>query len=174
MIANSPAAVAAAFSSSSSPVSPGDSRCAAIPDPITTAARNALPRSSASSRRHSGMGALVTPPMLTEDDSSVKIESMSLERNSDLARRAAVHAALADPARLAITDTLLAGDESPSELAAMLAMPSNLLGHPLRGPEQARGITRPRSEGDRRRTHLRLIPGGLDPLTAPPARSEEH
>ena len=49
MIANSPAAVAAAFSSSSSPVSHGDSRCAAIPDPITTAARNALPRNSAAS-----------------------------------------------------------------------------------------------------------------------------
>src|SRR5437899_3403622 len=53
MIANSPAAVAAAFSSNSSPVAPGDSRCAAIPDPITMAARNALPRNSASSRRHS-------------------------------------------------------------------------------------------------------------------------
>jgi hypothetical protein len=62
MIANSPAAVAAAFSTSSRPVWPGDSRCAAIPDPITTAARNALPRSSASIRRHIAMGALVTPP----------------------------------------------------------------------------------------------------------------
>jgi len=96
---------------------------------------------------------------------------MSLERNSDLARRAAVHAALADPARLAITDTLLAGDESPSELAAMLAMPSNLLAHHLRVLEQAGVITRRRSEGDRRRTYLRLIPGALDPLTAPPART---
>ena len=62
MIANSPAAVAAAFSSSSSPVWPGDSRCAAIPEPITTAARNALPRNSAASRRHSRTGALITPP----------------------------------------------------------------------------------------------------------------
>jgi hypothetical protein len=62
MIANSPAAVAAAFSSSSSPVWPGDSRWAAIPEPITTAARNALPRNSAVSRRHSGTGALVTSP----------------------------------------------------------------------------------------------------------------
>ena len=53
MIANSPAAVAAAFSSNSSPVAPGDSRCAAIPEPITIAARNALPSNSASSRRHS-------------------------------------------------------------------------------------------------------------------------
>jgi ArsR family transcriptional regulator, arsenate/arsenite/antimonite-responsive transcriptional repressor / arsenate reductase (thioredoxin) len=70
---------------------------------------------------------------------------MSLERNSDLARRAAVHAALADPARLAITDTLLAGDASPSELAAMLAMPSNLLAHHLHMLEQAGVITRRRS-----------------------------
>src|SRR6266702_4806858 len=164
MIANSPAAVAAAFSTSSRPVCPGDSRCAAIPDPITTAARNALPKNSAVRRSHSGMGALVTPPILTEEDSSVKIESMSAERNSYLARRAAVHAALADPARLAITDMLLAGDASPSELAAMLAMPSNLLAHHLHVLEQAGVITR-------RRTYLRLVPGALDPLVAPPARA---
>jgi hypothetical protein len=69
MIANSPAAVAAAFSSSSSPVSPGDSRCAAIPDPITSAARKPLPRNSAVSRRHSaaGSGVLVTSLILTDD-----------------------------------------------------------------------------------------------------------
>jgi protein-tyrosine-phosphatase/DNA-binding MarR family transcriptional regulator len=96
---------------------------------------------------------------------------MSLERTSDLARRAAVHAALADPARLAITDTLLAGDASPSELAGMLAMPSNLLAHHLHVLEQAGVITRRRSEGDRRRTYLRLIPGSLDPLAAPPPRA---
>src|SRR6201990_800585 len=168
MLANSPAAVAAAFSISSSPVWPGESRCAAMPDPITTAARNALPRSSAVSRRQSGTGALLTPLMLTEEDSSVKIESMSIERNSDLARRAAVHAALADPARLAITDTLLAGDASPSELAGMLAMPSNLLAHHLHVLEQAGVITRRRSEGDRRRTYLRLVPSALHPLARPP------
>ena len=96
---------------------------------------------------------------------------MSVEPDSDLARRAAVHAALADPARLAITDTLLAGDASPSELAAMLAMPSNLLAHHLHVLEQAGVITRRRSEGDRRRTYLRLIPGALDPLAAPPPRA---
>jgi len=62
MIANSPAAVAAAFSNSCSPVWPGDSRCAAMPEPITAAARNALPRNSAVSRRHSRTGALITPP----------------------------------------------------------------------------------------------------------------
>jgi protein-tyrosine-phosphatase len=96
---------------------------------------------------------------------------MSVERNSSLARRAAVHAALADPARLAFADLLLAGDASPSELAGMLAMPSNLLAHHLHVLEQAGVITRRRSEGDRRRTYLRLVPGALDPLTAPPART---
>ena len=96
---------------------------------------------------------------------------MNIEQASSVARRAAVHAALADPARLQITDTLLAGDASPSELAAMLAMPSNLLAHHLHVLEQAGVITRRRSEGDRRRTYLRLIPGTLDSLAAPPARA---
>jgi protein-tyrosine-phosphatase len=51
----------------------------------------------------------------------------------------------------------------------MLAMSSNLLAHHLRVLEQAGVITRRRSEGDRRRTYLRLLPGALDPLAAPPA-----
>ena len=82
-----------------------------------------------------------------------------------------MHAALADPARLRITDTLLAGDASPSELAAMLAMPSNLLAHHLHVLEQAGLITRRRSEGDRRRAYLQLVPGALDALAPPPARA---
>jgi len=82
-----------------------------------------------------------------------------------------VHAALADPARLAITDTLQAGDASPSELAAMLAMPSNLLAHHLHVLQQAGIITRRRSEGDRRRTYLQLVPGVLDSPAAPTARA---
>ena len=82
-----------------------------------------------------------------------------------------MHAALADPARLRITDTLLTGDASPSELAAMLAMPSNLLAHHLHVLEQAGIITRRRSEGDRRRTYLQLIPGALDSLAPPSARA---
>ncbi len=82
-----------------------------------------------------------------------------------------MHAALSDIARLQITDTLLAGDASPSELAAMLAMPSNLLAHHLHVLEQAGIITRRRSDGDRRRTYLQLVPGALDSLARPqPAR----
>jgi protein-tyrosine-phosphatase/DNA-binding HxlR family transcriptional regulator len=96
---------------------------------------------------------------------------MNAEQSSGLARRAAVHAALSDPARLQITDTLLAGDASPSELAALLGLPSNLLAHHLHVLEQAGVITRRRSEGDRRRTYLQLIPGPLDALAVPPARA---
>jgi ArsR family transcriptional regulator, arsenate/arsenite/antimonite-responsive transcriptional repressor / arsenate reductase (thioredoxin) len=96
---------------------------------------------------------------------------MKAELTSDLARRAAVHAALADPARLQITDTLRTGDTSPSELAAALTMGSNLLAHHLHVLEQAGLITRRRSDGDRRRTYLQLIPGALDGLAAPPARA---
>ena len=93
---------------------------------------------------------------------------MSTEVDAELIRRAALHAALADPARLRITDVLAAGDVSPSELAAMLAMPSNLLAHHLHVLEQNGIITRRRSEGDRRRTYLQLVPGTLGTLAAPP------
>jgi len=96
---------------------------------------------------------------------------MRSDRNSELERRAIMHAALADPARLQITDTLLTGDASPSELAAMLAMPSNLLAHHLGVLEQAGLISRRRSDGDRRRTYLQLIPDTLESLAPPPARA---
>ena len=49
----------------------------------------------------------------------------------------------------------------------MLAMPSNLLAHHLHVLEQAGVIARRRSEGDRRRTYLQLIPGPLDSLASP-------
>lgn len=43
--------MAAAFSNNSRPTFPGDRRWAAMPEPITTAARKALPINSASRRR---------------------------------------------------------------------------------------------------------------------------
>jgi protein-tyrosine-phosphatase/DNA-binding HxlR family transcriptional regulator len=93
------------------------------------------------------------------------------DRTSELERRAVIHAALADLARLQITDTLQAGDASPSELAALLGMPSNLLAHHLHVLEQAGIITRRRSDGDRRRTYLQLVPGTMDTLAPPTARA---
>jgi len=79
-----------------------------------------------------------------------------------------LHAALSDPARLRIVDTLSVGDAAPSELAGLLGMPSNLLAHHLRVLEGEGLITRTRSEGDKRRSYLRLVPEVLDEL-APPA-----
>ena len=96
---------------------------------------------------------------------------MNTERSYELERRAAMHAALADPARLLITDTLAEGDASPSELGALLDMPSNLLAHHLRVLEEAGIVTRRRSEGDRRRSYLRLVPGALGPLAGAPPRT---
>ena len=96
---------------------------------------------------------------------------MNTEQRRDLEARAAVHAALADPARLLITDALAEGDASPSELATLLEMPSNLLAHHLAVLEQAGLVRRRRSEGDRRRTYLRLVPGAIDSLAWPPART---
>ena len=96
---------------------------------------------------------------------------MSTEQIADLRRRAAVHAALADTARLRITDALADGDASPSELAAMVGMPSNLLAHHLHVLENAGIVARHRSQGDRRRTYLRLVPAALDIPAGGPARA---
>lgn len=77
-------------------------------------------------------------------------------------RRAHVHAALGDPARLSIVDRLLLADASPSELQALLSMPSNLVAHHLRILEGAGVVQRSRSEGDRRRTYIQLVPRALE------------
>jgi ArsR family transcriptional regulator, arsenate/arsenite/antimonite-responsive transcriptional repressor / arsenate reductase (thioredoxin) len=76
-------------------------------------------------------------------------------------RRAAVYAALGDPVRLAVVDALLLGDRSPGELGEGLGIPSNLLAHHLGLLEQAGVIERGRSEADRRRSYVRLIPAAL-------------
>lgn len=72
-----------------------------------------------------------------------------------------MHAALGEPARLAIVDRLTLGDASPTEVGRELGLPSNLLAHHLKLLEQARVIERSRSEGDHRRTYLRLRPESL-------------
>jgi protein-tyrosine-phosphatase len=99
---------------------------------------------------------------------------MALERLSDLDRRVAVHAALADLARLQITDMLADGDASPSELASALSMPSNLLAHHLHVLEDVGLVTRHRSQGDRRRTYLRLNPGALEPFSGQPGLTAQR
>lgn len=86
---------------------------------------------------------------------------------STVEERARVYAALGDPGRLAIVDTLGYGDASPGELARSLDLPTNLLAHHIRVLEAAGLVVRTRSEGDRRRTYLRLVPQTLARLTPP-------
>jgi len=79
-------------------------------------------------------------------------------------RRAAVHAALADRTRLRIVDHLSFGDASARELQAVVGIPSNLLAHHLGVLERAGLLGRRRSEADRRRSYLHLVPSALDGL----------
>jgi protein-tyrosine-phosphatase len=99
---------------------------------------------------------------------------MSVERGDSVQRRAALHAALADPARLRMVDALIWGDAAPSELAAMLHMTSNLLAHHVNLLQDVGLVERRRSEGDRRRSYLHLVPGVFEflvvPDPKPPAR----
>jgi ArsR family transcriptional regulator, arsenate/arsenite/antimonite-responsive transcriptional repressor / arsenate reductase (thioredoxin) len=93
---------------------------------------------------------------------------MNTERS--LAERARVHAALGDPARLAVVDRLQLSDHSPGELAGALDLPTNLVAHHLHTLQAAGVVERVRSEGDRRRTYVRLVPGALQGLMVAPTR----
>jgi ArsR family transcriptional regulator, arsenate/arsenite/antimonite-responsive transcriptional repressor / arsenate reductase (thioredoxin) len=86
---------------------------------------------------------------------------------TDLDRRARVHAALGDPARLAIVDRLVLGDVSPGDVGRELQLTTNLVAHHVAVLEAAGVLRRTRSEGDRRRTYLSLVPGVLDGLVQP-------
>jgi len=85
----------------------------------------------------------------------------------DVVARARVYAALGDPARLAIVDTLVLGDASPGEIAEALDMPTNLVAHHIKVLQEAHLVGRSRSEGDRRRTYLRLVPETLAAIATP-------
>jgi ArsR family transcriptional regulator, arsenate/arsenite/antimonite-responsive transcriptional repressor / arsenate reductase (thioredoxin) len=79
----------------------------------------------------------------------------------NLASRARVHAALADPQRLAIVDALALGDRTPRELGELVGAPTNLLAHHLGVLDGAGLIERRASSGDGRRRYVVLRP---DPL----------
>ena len=83
-----------------------------------------------------------------------------------------MHAALADPARLLITDALAEGDASPSELAGA-CLRCRLTCSPTTWACSSRRAWSAAAarKGDRRRTYLRLVPGALDPVARPPART---
>jgi protein-tyrosine-phosphatase len=91
-----------------------------------------------------------------------------------VANRARIHAALGDPSRLRIVDALQLGDASPSELATILDMPSNLLAHHLKVLDAAGLVARRRSDGDSRRAYLRLRSEVLDSLATRPPEAPDR
>jgi protein-tyrosine-phosphatase/DNA-binding HxlR family transcriptional regulator len=78
--------------------------------------------------------------------------------------RAARHAALGDPVRLAIVDELAASDRSPVELRRRFGLESNLLAHHLDVLEGVGLISRTRSSGDGRRRYVHLLRPALTAL----------
>lgn len=83
----------------------------------------------------------------------------------DLDLRAARHAALGDPVRLAIADELSVSDRAPVELRRLLGLESNLLAHHLDVLEHVGMIERSRSSGDGRRRYVRLVRDHLADLS---------
>jgi len=87
--------------------------------------------------------------------------------SSSVVARARIHAALGDPTRLAIADILAVGDASPGEIGSRLGLATNLVAHHVNVLVEAGVAERVRSEHDRRRSYLRLQPGGLAALGTP-------
>lgn len=87
-----------------------------------------------------------------------------------LTERAALHAALGEPVRLAIVEDLATSDRSPKELAARFSIPTNLLAHHLDVLQDVGLVERFVSAGDRRRRYVRLVRGPLARLGLATAR----
>jgi protein-tyrosine-phosphatase len=85
-------------------------------------------------------------------------------------RRAAVHAALGEPVRLAIVEQLAVSDRAPSMLSAQFGLTGNLLAHHLDVLERVGLIGRTVSAGDRRRRYVRLRHQVLGDLAVGTAR----
>jgi protein-tyrosine-phosphatase/DNA-binding transcriptional ArsR family regulator len=86
----------------------------------------------------------------------------------DLECRAARHAALGEPARLAIVEELLVSDRAPVELTRRLGLASNLLAHHLDVLERVGLVERSRSSGDGRRRYVHLHRSVLETLVPSP------
>ena len=101
---------------------------------------------------------------LPRQANSTTVESMNAEiRDSDIARRAAIHRALGDEHRLLVVDALQLSDHTPTELRRRTGLSSNLLAFHLGVLESAGLVTRTRSQGDARRRYVTLCeaPGHL-------------
>jgi protein-tyrosine-phosphatase len=91
--------------------------------------------------------------------------------DSQLLRRAAMHAALGEPTRLAIVDDLAVTDRSPKELGDRHRLPTNLLAHHLDVLETAGLVVRFASTADKRRRYVRLALAPLADLGVSTTRS---
>ncbi len=83
---------------------------------------------------------------------------------TSLEKRAALHAALGDPVRLAMVDELAVSDRAPVELRHLVGIESNLLAHHLDVLDEVGLIERSRSSGDGRRRYVHLLRGALGGL----------
>jgi protein-tyrosine-phosphatase/DNA-binding transcriptional ArsR family regulator len=88
--------------------------------------------------------------------------------DDDVTARAARHAALGDPIRLAIVDELARSDRAPVELRHRFGLESNLLAHHLDVLERAGVVERSRSRGDARRRYVHLRHAALEGLRPSP------
>lgn len=109
--------------------------------------------------------ALIVGDGLPSQDHSIIIDSMNIEQS--IHDRARAFAALGDPARLAVAEALALGDVSPRRLGETLGLASNLLAHHVQVLSAAGLVGRRRSEADRRRTYLRLLPKAYPFVRAP-------
>lgn len=89
---------------------------------------------------------------------NIELYPVGGEPTQSVEHRVAQHAALADPLRLRITDLVMDSDLAALELGEALSVSSNLLAHHLGVLERAGVVERLRSEGDGRRSYVRLTP----------------
>ncbi|MBM3943964.1 MAG: helix-turn-helix domain-containing protein [SAR202 cluster bacterium] len=90
------------------------------------------------------------------------------ELPEDVRTRARLHAALGDPYRLAIAESLALSDRSPSELSSELHLASNLLAHHLGVLKEAGIVREVISSGDKRRRYVQLNPDAPELLPRRP------
>ena len=112
--------------------------------------------------RHKQPPGTITQLLLTQSMPSENVTPMSMSVTLEM--RAARHAALGDPVRLAIVDELSVSDRAPVELRRRLGIESNLLAHHLDVLERVGLIERSRSSGDGRRRYVHLVPDALEGL----------
>ena len=102
------------------------------------------------------------------DSFSPEWDSGAVQGRRSVEERAARHAALGDPARLAIVDELARSDRAPVELRRLVGLESNLLAHHLDVLEGVGMISRSRSSGDGRRRYAHLLPDSPGDLVPRP------